>query len=76
MSKPFIIEELPHDPGFEPLFPQAYRNLMWFSEHANELGVFKSIADATSPPQAESCLSRIAAKKSLRQVHRQGHAGA
>ena len=41
MSKPFIIEELPHDPGFERLFAQAYRNLMWFSDHADELGVFK-----------------------------------
>ena len=35
------IEELPYDPEFERLFNQAYRNLMWFSEHAVELGVFK-----------------------------------
>jgi hypothetical protein len=41
MSKPLIIEELPHDPEFERLFAQAYRNLMWFSDHAQELGVFK-----------------------------------
>jgi hypothetical protein len=41
MSKPLIIEELPHDPEFERLFAQAYRNLIWFSEHAEELGVFK-----------------------------------
>jgi hypothetical protein len=41
MSKPLIIEELPHDPEFEHLFAQAYSNLMWFSEHAEELGVFK-----------------------------------
>ena len=32
----------------------------------------RSIAGATSPRQAESCLSRIAAKRSLRQVHRKG----
>jgi hypothetical protein len=38
--KPVIIEELPHDPEFEQLFAQAYRNLMWFSEHVEELGVF------------------------------------
>lgn len=41
MSKPLIIEELPHDPEFERLFAQGYRNLIWFSEHAEELGVFK-----------------------------------
>ena len=41
MNKPVIIEELPHDPEFERLFAQAYRNLMWFSEHAEELEVFK-----------------------------------
>ena len=40
MSKQVIIEELPHDPEFERLFAQAYRNLIWFSEHAEELGVF------------------------------------
>lgn len=41
MNKPVIIEELPPDPEFERLFAQAYRNLMWFSEHAEGLGVFK-----------------------------------
>lgn len=41
MSKPVTIEELPYDPRFEQLFNQAYQNLMWFSEHAVELGVFK-----------------------------------
>lgn len=41
MSKPVVIEELPHDPEFERLFAQAYRNLIWFSDHAEELGVFK-----------------------------------
>lgn len=41
MSKPVIIEELPHDPEFERLFAEAYRNLMWFSDHAEELEVFK-----------------------------------
>ncbi len=41
MSQRVTIEELPHDPEFERLFAQAYRNLMWFSEHAEELGVFK-----------------------------------
>jgi hypothetical protein len=41
MSKPVTIEELPYDPEFERLFNQAYSNLMWFSEHAEELGVFK-----------------------------------
>lgn len=40
MSKPVVIEELPHDPEFERLFAQAYRNLIWFSDHAQELGVF------------------------------------
>ena len=41
MSAPVTIEELPYDPEFERLFNQAYRNLMWFSEHADALGVFK-----------------------------------
>ncbi|MCI0488397.1 MAG: DUF5678 domain-containing protein [Blastocatellia bacterium] len=41
MSKQVIIEELPYDPEFERLFKQAERNLMWFSEHAEELEVFK-----------------------------------
>ena len=41
MSKPIIIEELPPDPEFARLFAQALRNLLWFSEHAEELGVFK-----------------------------------
>ena len=41
MSKPLIIEELPHDPEFERLFAQGYNNLIWFSEHAEELEVFK-----------------------------------
>lgn len=36
-----IIEELPYDPELERVFAQAHRNLMWFSEHAQELGVFK-----------------------------------
>ena len=41
MRNELIIEEMPHDPEFERLFAQAYRNLMWFSEHAAELEVFK-----------------------------------
>lgn len=41
MSLPVTIEEPPYDPEFERLFNQACRNLMWFSEHAVEPGVFK-----------------------------------
>jgi hypothetical protein len=40
MTRQVIIEELPHDPEFERLFAQSYRNLIWFSEHAEVLGVF------------------------------------
>ena len=36
-----IIEELPMPPEMARLFEQAERNLLWFSEHAQELGVFK-----------------------------------
>ena len=35
------IEEGPMPPEMARLFEQAHRNLMWFSEHAEELGVFK-----------------------------------
>lgn len=42
MSTAVTIEELPYDAEFERLFNQAYRNLIWFSEHADELGVFKT----------------------------------
>ena len=41
MSKPVIIEELPHDPEFERAFAQAQRNRDWFSAHAKEMGVFE-----------------------------------
>lgn len=41
MNESVTIEELSYDAEFERLFNQAYRNLMWFSEHAVELGVFK-----------------------------------
>src|SRR6266542_1100159 len=41
MSKPVVIEELPYDPEFERLFRQAERNMVWLSEHAEELGIFK-----------------------------------
>jgi hypothetical protein len=41
MSQSVIIKELPPDPELERLFAQALRNLLWFSEHAEELGVFK-----------------------------------
>jgi hypothetical protein len=42
MGTPVTIEELPYDAEFERLFNQAYCNLIWFSEHADELGVFKN----------------------------------
>ena len=41
MSKPVIIEELPHDPEFEGAFAKAERNREWFSQHAKELDVFQ-----------------------------------
>ena len=41
MSQPVVIEELPYDPEFERLFRQAERNMVWLSEHAEELGIFK-----------------------------------
>ena len=41
MSQGVIIEELPPDPELERLFEQGRRNLLWLSEHAEELGVFK-----------------------------------
>ena len=41
MSKPVIIEELPHDPEFERAFAKAERNREWFSQHAKELDVFQ-----------------------------------
>ncbi len=40
MNKPIVIEELPYDPEFARVFAQAERNLVWLSEHAEELGVF------------------------------------
>src|SRR5262245_39175497 len=41
VNNPVVIEELPYDPELDRLFEQAHRNLMWFNEHAKELGVFK-----------------------------------
>lgn len=41
MSEPLIIEEGPMDPELERMFEQTRRNLLWFDEHAIELGVFK-----------------------------------
>ena len=41
MSNPVIIKELPYDPEFERVFLQAERNMVWLSEHAEELGIFK-----------------------------------
>lgn len=41
MNRSVIIEELPPDPELERLFAQARRNLLWFSEHAEELRVFQ-----------------------------------
>ena len=41
MNKPMVIEELPYDPEFARLAEQGLRNLLWFSEHAEELEVFK-----------------------------------
>ncbi|MGH9800902.1 MAG: hypothetical protein ACRD82_11110 [Blastocatellia bacterium] len=41
MKNQVIIEELPPDPELERSFEQAERNLLWFSEHADELDVFK-----------------------------------
>ena len=41
MSQGVIIEELPPDPELERLFAEGERNLVWFGEHAEELGVFK-----------------------------------
>lgn len=38
--KHIIIEEGPMPPEMARLFEQAERNLLWFSEHAQELGVF------------------------------------
>lgn len=36
-----IIEEKPMTPEMARLFEQARRNLRWFSDHAEELGIFK-----------------------------------
>ena len=41
MSNQVTIEEMPYDAEFDRLFEQARRNLLWFSAHAEELGVFK-----------------------------------
>ena len=41
MSQGVIIEEHDMPPALARLFEQARRNLRWFSEHAEELGVFK-----------------------------------
>lgn len=41
MTQGVIIEELPHDPEFERLLTLGERNVVWFGEHAEELGVFK-----------------------------------
>lgn len=40
MNNQFTIEDAPMTPAQERLFDQAYNNLMWFSEHAQELSVF------------------------------------
>jgi hypothetical protein len=41
MDKPVVITELPYDPEFERVFLQAERNMVWLSDHAEELGIFK-----------------------------------
>ena len=41
MNNQLIIEDMPMTPELERLFDQAHRNLMWFSENAQQLGVFK-----------------------------------
>jgi len=41
MSKSVIIEEQEMTPELARLFEQARRNLDWFDEHAEALGVFK-----------------------------------
>lgn len=41
MSNPVVIKELPYDPEFERVFLQAERNMVWLSDHAEELGIFK-----------------------------------
>jgi len=41
MRNQVIIEELPYDPEFARLSEQGHRNMMWFNDHVEELGIFK-----------------------------------
>lgn len=41
MSKAFVIEELPYDPEWARQSEQAERNLLWFNERVEELGIYR-----------------------------------
>ena len=41
MDQQVIVEELAEDPQFTRMFRMARCNMLWFDEHATELGVFK-----------------------------------
>jgi hypothetical protein len=41
MKRPLVIEELDTPPELGRAFEQGKRNLLWFSENADRLGVFK-----------------------------------